>query len=181
MLAYDAIVIGSGQAGNPLSQKLADRGWSVALIEQDHLGGTCVNTGCTPTKTMVASAQIAHYVRNASRWGVKVGEVGVDLPGIVARKDRIVDQWRSGIERKIEERKTLRLYQGHARFVGPHEVRVGDETLRSDRIFINTGGRPDVPPRRGARARRVSQQRQHYAVERSARASAGAGWWIHRT
>ncbi len=145
MLAYDAIVIGSGQAGNPLSQKLADRGWSVALIEQDHLGGTCVNTGCTPTKTMVASAQIAHYARNASRWGVKVGEVGVDLPGIVARKDRIVDQWRSGIERKIEERKTLRLYQGHARFVGPHEVRVGDETLRSDRIFINTGGRPDVP------------------------------------
>ncbi len=149
MSAYDAIVIGSGQAGNPLSQKLADRGWSVALIEQDHLGGTCINTGCTPTKTMVASAQIAHYARNASRWGVKVGEVGVDLPGIVARKDRIVDQWRSGIERKIEERKTLRLYRGHARFVGPHEVRVGDDTLRSERIFINTGGRPDVPPVEG--------------------------------
>ena len=149
MLAYDAIVIGSGQAGNPLSQKLADRGWSMALIEQDHLGGTCVNTGCTPTKTMIASAQVAHYVRNASRWGVKVGEFGVDLPGIVARKDRIVDQWRSGIERRIEERKTLRLYRGHARFDGPHEVRVGDETLRSDRIFINTGTRPDVPPVEG--------------------------------
>jgi pyruvate/2-oxoglutarate dehydrogenase complex dihydrolipoamide dehydrogenase (E3) component len=149
MLAYDAIVIGSGQAGNPLSQKLADRGWSVALIEQDRLGGTCINTGCTPTKTMIASAQVAHYARNASRWGVKVGEVGVDLPGIVARKDRIVDQWRSGIERKIEERNTLRLYRGHARFVGPHEVRVGDETLHSDRIFINTGARPDVPPVKG--------------------------------
>jgi pyruvate/2-oxoglutarate dehydrogenase complex dihydrolipoamide dehydrogenase (E3) component len=145
MSAYDAIVIGSGQAGNPLSQKLADGGWSVALIEQDHLGGTCINTGCTPTKTMVASAQVAHYARHASRWGVKVGEVSVDLPGIVARKDRIVDQWRSGIERKIEERKTLRLYRGQARFVGPDEVRVGDETLRSERIFINTGARPDVP------------------------------------
>lgn len=149
MLAYDAIVIGSGQAGNPLSQKLADSGWSVALIEQNHLGGTCVNTGCTPTKTMIASAQVAHYARNASRWGVKVGEVVVDLAGIVARKDRVVDQWRSGIERKIEERKTLRLYLGHARFVGPHEVRVGNETLRSDRIFINTGARPDVPPVEG--------------------------------
>jgi pyruvate/2-oxoglutarate dehydrogenase complex dihydrolipoamide dehydrogenase (E3) component len=149
MSAYDAIVIGSGQAGNPLSQKLADRGWSVALIERDHLGGTCINTGCTPTKTMVASAQVAHYARNAGRWGVTVGEVGVDLPGIVARKDRIVDQWRSGIERKIEERKTLRLIRGQARFVGPHEVRVGDETLRSDRIFINTGARPDVPPVEG--------------------------------
>lgn len=146
MSAYDAIVIGSGQAGNPLSQKLADRGWSVALIEHDHLGGTCINTGCTPTKTMVASAQIAHYARNASRWGVNVGEVGVDLPGIVARKDRIVDQWRSGIERKVADRKTLRLYRGHARFVGPHEVRVADETLRSDRIFINTGARPNIPP-----------------------------------
>jgi pyruvate/2-oxoglutarate dehydrogenase complex dihydrolipoamide dehydrogenase (E3) component len=145
MVAYDAIVIGSGQAGNPLSQKLADRGWSVALIEQDHLGGTCINTGCTPTKTMVASAQIAHYARNASRWGVKVGEVSVDLPGIVARKDRTVSQWRSGIERKIGERKTLRLVHGHARFVGPHEIRVGDETLSSERIFIDTGARPDVP------------------------------------
>ncbi len=145
MSAYDAIVIGSGQAGNPLSQKLADRGWSVALIERDHLGGTCVNTGCTPTKTMVASAQIAHYARHAGRWGVKVGEVSVDLPAVVARKDRVVDQWRSGIERKVEERKTLRLYRGQARFVGPHEIRVGAETLQSDRIFINAGARPDVP------------------------------------
>jgi pyruvate/2-oxoglutarate dehydrogenase complex dihydrolipoamide dehydrogenase (E3) component len=145
MLPYDAIVIGCGQAGSPLSQKLADHGWSVALIEQDHLGGTCINTGCTPTKTMVASAQVAHYARNASRWGVKVGEFGIDLPAIVARKDRTVDQWRSGIERKVQERKTLRLYRGHARFVGPHEVRVGEETLSSQRIFINTGARPNVP------------------------------------
>ena len=94
MQRYDAIVIGSGQAGNPLSQKLADHGWSLALIERDHLGGTCVNTGCTPTKTMMASAQVAHYARNAGRWGVCAGAVSVDLSKVVARKDRVVDQSR---------------------------------------------------------------------------------------
>src|SRR5262245_27904353 len=100
MSRYDAIVIGSGQAGNPLSQKLADQGWSVALIEKGPLGGTCVNTGCTPTKTMVASAQVAHYARNAGNWGVHAEAVRVDLARVVTRKDRIVSQWRSGIERK---------------------------------------------------------------------------------
>src|ERR1700752_4984384 len=98
---YDAIVIGSGQAGTPLSQKLADRGRTVALVEKEHLGGTCVNTGCTPTKTMMASAQVAHYVRQAANWGVRAGTVNVDLAVVVARKDRIVDQWRSGIEKKV--------------------------------------------------------------------------------
>ena len=127
---YDAIVIGSGQAGSPLSQKLADRGWAVALVEKEHLGGTCVNTGCTPTKTMVASAQVAYYARNAGRWGVRAGEVSVDLPKVVARKDRVVGQSRAGLNRKVEERKTLRLYRGHARFISPHEVRVGEERAR---------------------------------------------------
>src|SRR4051812_21066306 len=103
MTNYDAIVIGSGQAGNPLSQRLADRGWSVALVEREHLGGTCINTGCTPTKAMIASAQVAHYARNASRWGVLVGEVDVDLPKVVARKDRVVGQSRSGLDRKVGE------------------------------------------------------------------------------
>jgi pyruvate/2-oxoglutarate dehydrogenase complex dihydrolipoamide dehydrogenase (E3) component len=145
MSKYDAIVIGSGQAGNPLSQKLADHGWTVALIEKEHLGGTCVNTGCTPTKTMVASAQVAHYARNAGRWGVRTGEVSVDLPRIVARKDEIVSQWRSGLERKVQERKSLHLYRGQARFVGPHRLRVGDQELEGERIFINTGARVDVP------------------------------------
>ena len=127
---YDAIVIGSGQAGSPLSQKLADRGWAVALVEKEHLGGTCVNTGCTPTKTMIASAQVAYYARNADRWGVRAGAVSVDLPKVVARKDRVVGQSRSGLNRKVEERKTLHLYRGHARFIGPHEVRVGEERAR---------------------------------------------------
>src|SRR3954466_16028535 len=135
---YYAIVIGSGQAGNPLSQKLADRGWTVALVERDHLGGTCVNPGCTPTKTMIASAQVAHYARNAGRWGVRAGAVGVDLPAVVARKDRVVEQWRAGLDRKVGERKTLHLRRGHGRFVGPHAVRVGEEVLESERIFIDT-------------------------------------------
>ncbi len=146
---YDAIVIGSGQAGNPLSQKLADHGWSVALVEQEHLGGTCVNTGCTPTKTMVASAQVAHYARNAARWGVRAGEVSVDLPKVLERKDRVVGKSRSGQERKVEERKTLHLYRGHGRFVSPHEVRVGEELLESERIFIDTGTKPENPPLEG--------------------------------
>jgi pyruvate/2-oxoglutarate dehydrogenase complex dihydrolipoamide dehydrogenase (E3) component len=142
---YDAIVIGSGQAGNPLSQKLADHGWTVALIERDHLGGTCINTGCTPTKTMMASAQVAYYARNAGKWGVRAGEVSVDLSRVVARKDAVVDQWRSGLMTKVENRKTMQLHRGQARFTGPHQVRVGDEVLDSERIFINTGARPDVP------------------------------------
>ncbi len=143
---YDAIVIGSGQAGTPLSQKLADHGWTVALIEKEpNLGGTCVNTGCTPTKTMIASAQVAHYARQAERWGVHAERVGVDLSQVVARKDRIVAQWRSGLERKVQERKNIRLCHGQARFTGPHQVRVGDEVLESERVFINAGARPALP------------------------------------
>jgi pyruvate/2-oxoglutarate dehydrogenase complex dihydrolipoamide dehydrogenase (E3) component len=151
MLHYDAIVIGSGQAGNPLSQKLADHGWAVALIEKDQLGGTCINTGCTPTKTMVASAQVAYYARDAARWGVRAGDVSVDLAKVLARKDRVVGQSRSGLMRKVEERKTLHLYRGHGCFIGPHQVRVGEEVLESQRIFIDTGTRPEVPPLEGLR------------------------------
>jgi pyruvate/2-oxoglutarate dehydrogenase complex dihydrolipoamide dehydrogenase (E3) component len=145
MSKYDVIVIGSGQAGNPLSQKLADHGWAVALIEKEHLGGTCINTGCTPTKTMIASAQVAHYARNAGKWGVRAGEVSVDLPRVVARKNEIVHQWRSGLERKVQERKGLHLYRGQARFVGPKRLRVGEQELEGERVFINTGTRVDLP------------------------------------
>src|SRR5438445_11169267 len=145
MIRYDAVVIGSGQAGNPLSQKLADQGWTAALIEKEHLGGTCVNTGCTPTKTMIASAQVAHYARHAGNWGVQAADVRVDLAKVTARKDRIVQQWRSGLERKVEGNKNLRLYRGQARFTGPHRLRVGEEQLESERIFINTGSRPAIP------------------------------------
>ena len=87
---YDAIVIGSGQGGNPLAHKLADKGWQVALVERKHLGGTCINTGCTPTKTMVASSQVAFYARNAARWGVRASNVSVDLPAVVADRKSVV-------------------------------------------------------------------------------------------
>ncbi len=150
MTKFDAIVIGAGQAGSPLSQKLADQGWTVALVEQGQLGGTCVNTGCTPTKTMIASAQVAHYARQAGRWGVQAADVRADLRRIVARKDKIVGQWRSGLEKKIEDRKNLHWCRGHARFVAPHCVRVAEEEvaveeLESDRIFIDAGARPNIP------------------------------------
>jgi pyruvate/2-oxoglutarate dehydrogenase complex dihydrolipoamide dehydrogenase (E3) component len=142
---YDAIVIGSGQAGNPLAYGLADQGWTVALIEKAHLGGTCINTGCTPTKTMVARAQIAHYARNAARWGVRAGEVSVDLASIVAQKNRVVETFRSGHQRKVDSRKTLDLHSGEARFTGSHTVAVDGKTLNGDRIFINTGTAPSIP------------------------------------
>ena len=146
MFKYDAIVIGSGQGGNPLCHKLADHGWTVALVEKEHLGGTCINTGCTPTKTMIASAQVAHYARHAARWGVRTGDVSVDLAKVVARKDQVVNQFRGGLERKVQQRQNLHLHRGHARFLDPHRLRVGDHVLEGERIFINTGARPAVPP-----------------------------------
>src|SRR2546428_1301986 len=121
-MRYDAIVIGAGQAGDPLCFALADKGWKVALIERLHLGGTCINEGCTPTKTMVASAQVAHYVRNAERWGVRSREVSVDLEKVVARKDAVVQRFRGGHERQVASRPNLDLYRGQGRFAGPHQV-----------------------------------------------------------
>ncbi|HXW61710.1 MAG TPA: mercuric reductase [Candidatus Acidoferrales bacterium] len=144
-MRHDAIVIGSGQGGNPLAYALAGRGWSVALIEKAHLGGTCINTGCTPTKTMIASAQVAHYARNASRWGVAVDNVRVDLAAVVARKNAVVERFRSGNEKRVADHKTLRLYRNHARFVASHTIQVGDDTIESDKIFIDTGTRPEPP------------------------------------
>lgn len=145
MPRYDAIVIGSGQAGNPLVHALAEHGWNTALIEKEQLGGTCINTGCTPTKTMVACAQVAHYARSAARWGVRAKDVGVDMAGVIAIKDRIVGQFRSGIERKVQGRKNLTLYREPARFLAPDRVSAGSQELQSDRIFINTGTRPAIP------------------------------------
>jgi len=144
-MRFDAVVIGSGQAGTPLSQKLAHQGWNVALIEGAHLGGTCINTGCTPTKAMVSCAEVAHRVRNAGQWGVRADNVGVDFPAIVARKNGIVLQFRSGQERSVQKQPRLRLYRGRARFSGPREVVVGEDRLESERFFINTGTRASIP------------------------------------
>src|ERR1700730_17183470 len=144
-MKYDAIIIGSGQAGNPLAYRLADLGWSVALIEKKDLGGTCINVGCTPTKTMVHRAQVAHYARNSARWGVNASNVSVDLAKIVAQKDQVVLSFRSGQQKQVDKRANLRLHRGHARFVGPHQLKVGDNLLESEKIFIDTGGRPNIP------------------------------------
>src|SRR6195256_5054616 len=144
-MKYDAIIIGSGQAGNPLAYRLADLGWSVALIEKKDLGGTCINVGCTPTKTMVHRAQVAYYARNAARWGVGASNVTVDLAKIVAQKEEVVLSFRSGQQKQVDKRPKLRLYRGHARFVSAHQLQVGEDFLESEKIFINTGGRPSIP------------------------------------
>jgi pyruvate/2-oxoglutarate dehydrogenase complex dihydrolipoamide dehydrogenase (E3) component len=145
-LKFDAIIIGSGQAGNPLSSALTERGWTVALIEKSNLGGTCINTGCTPTKTMIASAQVAHYARMGKKWGVNTSGVSVALPAIVARKNAVVQGFRDGQQRRVDKHPKLRLYRDVARFLSPQQVQVGDEILESDKIFIDTGTRP-APPR----------------------------------
>ena len=150
-MKYDAIVVGSGQAGNPLAFRLADLGWSVALVEEKNLGGTCINVGCTPTKTMVHRAQVAHYARNAARWGVNTSGVKVDLEKIVAQKDEVVLSFRGGQQRRVDERKNIRLYRSRARFAAAHQLRVGGEIIESEKIFINTGGRANIPAIAGLR------------------------------
>jgi pyruvate/2-oxoglutarate dehydrogenase complex dihydrolipoamide dehydrogenase (E3) component len=144
-MKYDAIIIGSGQSGQPLSNALADLGWSVALIEEKYLGGTCINTGCTPTKTMIHRAQVAYYARNAARWGVHTENVTVDLAEIVAQKDKVVESFRGGKEKQVTSRPKMHLHRGHARFTGPHALAVNGESLESEKIFIDTGARPRIP------------------------------------
>jgi len=145
-MKFDAIVIGSGQAGNPLVYRLADLGWHVAMIEKNQLGGTCINVGCTPTKVMVHRAQVAHYARNAARWGVNASNVSVDLAKIVAQKEEVVLSFRGNQQKQVDKRPNLKLYRGQARFVAPHQLKVGDEFLESEKIFIDTGGRSSIPP-----------------------------------
>ena len=144
---YDAIVIGTGQAGPALARRLVAAGWKVAIIERKLFGGTCVNTGCTPTKTLVASAYAAHVARRAADYGVTIGgTVDVDMKAVKARKDAVVGPSRSGVERSLRTLEGCTVYQGHARFTGPKEVQVGNELLKADKIFINVGGRAQVPP-----------------------------------
>lgn len=143
---HDVIVIGSGQAGVPLATRLARAGKKVLLVERGPPGGTCVNYGCTPTKTMVASARAAHVARTAARLGVTVGEVKVDLAAVVARKDAIVQQWRDGLHKKIQKTgERLRFVQGHARLAGERTVEVNGERFQGDSVIINVGCRPVVP------------------------------------
>jgi pyruvate/2-oxoglutarate dehydrogenase complex dihydrolipoamide dehydrogenase (E3) component len=144
---YDAIVIGTGQAGPPLAKRLSEAGMSVAIIERHLFGGTCVNTGCIPTKAMVASAYAVGLARRAGEYGVTIGgSITIDMKSVKARKDAISERSRTGVERMLRGLEQCAVYQGHARFRSAHDVEVSDTILRADRIFINVGGRASVPP-----------------------------------
>lgn len=146
---FDIIVIGSGQAGGPLSHRLADRDWKVALLEREHLGGSCVNYGCTPTKRMLASAGVAHSARDSARYGVHTGEVRVDMSEIRRLKDSIVESWRSGQEKHTGSRPNITLFRGEGSFVDARTVAVNGRRLTSDVIVINSGTRPLLLPIHG--------------------------------
>jgi pyruvate/2-oxoglutarate dehydrogenase complex dihydrolipoamide dehydrogenase (E3) component len=147
---FDAIVIGAGQAGPSLAGCLTAAGMSVALIERKLIGGTCVNTGCTPTKTLIASAYAAQMARRASDYGLTIGRaVGVDMKKVKARKDAVSGNSRTGLETWLKRLPNCTVYEGHARFETLHNVRVGDELLSADRIFLNVGGRALVPDMAG--------------------------------
>jgi pyruvate/2-oxoglutarate dehydrogenase complex dihydrolipoamide dehydrogenase (E3) component len=148
-LTYDAVIIGTGQSGPALAVRLANAGQKVAIVERHRFGGTCVNTGCIPTKTMVASARAAHVTRRAGDFGVRVqGDVTVDMRRVKERKDRVSGASRTGVETWLAGTPNCTVYRGHARFIADREVRVGDAILSASQIFINVGGRaviPDLP------------------------------------
>ena len=149
-MRYDAIVIGTGQAGPPLAVRSAGRRMKVAIIERNRFGGTCVNTGCIPTKTLVASARAAYIARRAGDYGVTIGSsVSVDMKKVKERKDGVVRLSAEGLEKWLKNTQNLTVYAGHARFEDRNRVRVGDELLDADKIFINVGGRASIPPLRG--------------------------------
>jgi pyruvate/2-oxoglutarate dehydrogenase complex dihydrolipoamide dehydrogenase (E3) component len=147
---YDAIIIGSGQAGKPLATALGQAGWKTALVERAYIGGTCINYGCTPTKTMFNSARVAYLARRAADYGVHHGEVTVNLREVRERKQRVVDSFRESGLNGIERTENLTLFWGDARFTSPHEIEIkqndgATRSLIAEKIFINTGGRPAIP------------------------------------
>jgi len=151
---YDAIIIGTGQGGYPLAKDLPAAGWKTAIIEKGPIGGTCVNVGCTPTKTMVASARVAHLANRAADYGVNTGSIKIDLGKIRERKRDIVNDFSGGSERRLNGIEDLDVIRGEARFVGPQTVEValndgGTVQLSSEKIFINTGTRSFTPPIEG--------------------------------
>jgi pyruvate/2-oxoglutarate dehydrogenase complex dihydrolipoamide dehydrogenase (E3) component len=146
MHTFDAIVIGAGQSGPFLAARLAKAGQTVALIEREHLGGTCVNDGCIPTKTLVASARAAHVARRAGDFGVRIdGSVRVDMQAVKARKDAVVNESVAGLGTWLGGIQGLTLVRGEARFIGPTSVQVGEDEYRAEQIFIDVGGSANVP------------------------------------
>lgn len=146
--AFDAIIVGAGQAGPPLAGRLTAAGQRVAVVERKHIGGTCVNTGCIPTKTLVASAHAAQLARRGADYGVGTGPVSVDMAKVKARKDDIMLTDRKGVENWLAGMDGCTVFRGHASFEDPHTLRVGDQLLRAEQVFLNVGGRavvPDIP------------------------------------
>jgi pyruvate/2-oxoglutarate dehydrogenase complex dihydrolipoamide dehydrogenase (E3) component len=150
---YDAVVVGAGQGGGPLASAFAQAGRRTALIEREHVGGTCINEGCTPTKTMVASARVAYLARRAGDFGVETGPVAVDMRAVRERKRTVVERFRAGSEKRIAETPGLDLLRGEARFTGPRTLRValpgGDQEITADLIVLDVGARPAPPPLSG--------------------------------
>jgi pyruvate/2-oxoglutarate dehydrogenase complex dihydrolipoamide dehydrogenase (E3) component len=150
---FDAIIVGAGQAGPPLAGRLTAVGQRVAVVERKHIGGTCVNTGCIPTKTLVASAHAAHLARRGAEYGVGTGSISIDMTKVKARKDGVMLDDREGLETWLDGMEGCTVFRGHARFEDPHTLRVTthdgqDVVLHGDRIFLNVGGRavvPDIP------------------------------------
>ena len=146
---FDAVVIGTGQSGPSLALKLADSGQKVAVVERARFGGTCVNTGCIPTKTLVASARVAQVARRAADFGIMIGgEIGIDMRRVMARKEQVSGASRSSVEKGLVEHSNCTVFRGHARFVSDHEIRVGNAVISSKQIFLNVGTRaavPDIP------------------------------------
>lgn len=143
---FDSIIIGSGQAGPALAARLTGANLSVAFIEREHFGGTCVNDGCIPTKTLVASAHAAFVARRHADFGVTIGgPIGVDMKAVKARKDAIVQASVNGVAQLVQDMPGLSVFWGHARFNGPHQITINGETIEAEKIFINVGGRPVIP------------------------------------
>ena len=148
---HDAVIIGTGQAGKPLAGSLAKAGWKTAIVERDAVGGSCINVGCTPTKTMVASARVAYVASRAAEYGVMTGPWNIDLSLVRQRKRDVVARFRGGSEKGLQRTEGLELVRGEATFVGPHSVVVTSpegesRKLEAGKIFINTGTRPAIPP-----------------------------------
>ena len=147
---YDAIIVGTGQAGPSLAVRLAGAGMKTAIVERKRFGGTCVNNGCIPTKTLVASARAAHIARRGGEYGVRIdGAIAVDMKKIKERKDAVVRSSNEGVEKWLKGTENLTVYEGHARFQDAHQLRVGNELLEADKSFVNVGGRASMPPLRG--------------------------------
>jgi pyruvate/2-oxoglutarate dehydrogenase complex dihydrolipoamide dehydrogenase (E3) component len=142
---FDALVIGSGQAGNPLASALAEAGHTVAIIERNEVGGTCVNVGCTPTKTLVQRAQIAYFAKNSQRWGIHTGEVSVNFQTVMSQKNKVVLEWRESVLKKLQSDPKIHLIRGSASFIDKNSIKVGDKVFRANKIFIDTGASPFIP------------------------------------